>query len=219
MSLRAYARRLDTEAHPIAAALTAAAAGRFPPVDGAVERVPPWRPGLAAVVAFTGHAFVAAEPGRRLDPSVEALVDGFGGAHHPRVATAIAGPDGWIDSLDAVLVAPARGGPPALAERPDLAGHARAAFATGVRDEVRCVGPVDADALVTLGRGLGGLTEVGVEIDDDTSGRDLLVAALTMVPAGEVVVAAVAPGNARALRSFLAAGFRPVASVQLIKPA
>jgi hypothetical protein len=111
------------------------------------------------------------------------------------------------------------GGPPALVERPDLAGHARATFATGVRDEVRCVGPAGADALVTMGRGLGGLTEVGVEIDDDTSGRALLVDALTMVPAGQVVVAAVAPGNARALRSFLAAGFRPVASVQLIKPA
>ena len=34
-------------------------------------------------------------------------------------------------------------------------------------------------------------------------------------PEGEPVVAAVAPGNARALRTVLAEGFRPIASVQL----
>ena len=82
---------------------------------------------------------------------------------------------------------------------------------------MRCVGPVEGDALVTIGQGIGGLPELGIEIDDSTSGRRLLRDALTLVPPGETVVAAVAPGNARALRSFLAAGFRPVASVQLIK--
>jgi hypothetical protein len=32
------------------------------------------------------------------------------------------------------------------------------------------------------------------------------------------VIAAVAPGNAAALRTFLAADFRPVGSVQLVRP-
>jgi hypothetical protein len=147
-------------------------------------------------------------------------VDGFGGAHHPRVAVALAGPGGWIDSLDAVLVRFGAGGPPALVERADLAGHPRAGFATGVRDDVRCFGCPVGGSVVTIGRGLGGLAEIGVESDGGAGlGPDLLLDALTLVPADEVVVAAVAPGNARALRAFLAAGFRPVASVQLIKPA
>jgi len=181
--------------------------------------VPPWRPGLAAVVAFTGHAFVALDPEHLLEPAVQARLDGFGGAHHPAVATAIAGPGGWIDSLDSVLVAHGVGGPPILGDRPDLAAHARVAFAAGVRSDVRVVGPPVGDAFVTIGRGLGGLSELGVAVGDTTSGRQLLRDALTMIPAGEVTLAAVAPGNARALRAFLAAGFRPVASVQLLRPA
>jgi hypothetical protein len=73
---------------------------------------------------------------------------------------------------------------------------------------------------VTVGRGLGGLVELGVEaVDPGVDGAGLLREALTLVAPDDVVVAAVAPGNARALRTFLAADFRPVASVQLIKPA
>jgi hypothetical protein len=206
--------------HPLAIALTAAADGRFPPVDGSWERVPPWRPGVVAVVAFTGHAFLAVPPEWDLADRLGGLEpDGFGGAHHPRVAVALAGPDGWIDSLDAVLVTRGLGGPPALVDRPDLLDHPRAAFAHGVRDHVRCVGREAGDALVTVGRGLGGLVELGVEaVDPGVDGAELLREALTLVAPDEVVVAAVAPGNARALRTFLAAGFRPVASVQLIKP-
>ncbi len=206
--------------HPLAAALTAAAAGHFPPVDGGWERVDSWRPDVEAVVAFTGHAYLAVAPERDLDATLGSLpVDGFGGAHHPRVAVALAGPGGWIDSLDAVLVRHGRGGPPALVERPDLAEDPRAVFARGVRDGVRCVGRPTGGELVTMGRGLGGLTELGVQADDPgVDGAQLILDALTLVPANEVVVAAVAPGNARALRSFLRAGFQPVASVQLIKP-
>ena len=52
----------------------------------------------------------------------------------------------------------------------------------------------------------------------DHVGADLVRDALTLLPEGEVVVAACAPGNARALRAFLSAGFEPVASVQLWRP-
>lgn len=47
------------------------------------------------------------------------------------------------------------------------------------------------------------------------AGRALVRDALASVPAGEVVAAAVAPGNAASLRLLLAAGFAPVGSVQL----
>jgi hypothetical protein len=44
------------------------------------------------------------------------------------------------------------------------------------------------------------------------TGRGLIGDALRLVPAGEPVFAAVAPGNARSLRAFLAAGFTPLGS-------
>jgi hypothetical protein len=46
-------------AHPLAALITEAAAGRYPAADGGWRRVPPWRPGLEGIVAFTGHAVLA----------------------------------------------------------------------------------------------------------------------------------------------------------------
>src|ERR1700751_2630561 len=39
--------------HPLTEWITAAADGRFPEADGGWRRVPPWRPGLEAVIAFT----------------------------------------------------------------------------------------------------------------------------------------------------------------------
>ena len=48
--------------HPLAGLISAAAAGRFPDADGGWQRMPPWRAGLEAVVAFTGHAVLAGSP-------------------------------------------------------------------------------------------------------------------------------------------------------------
>jgi hypothetical protein len=90
--------------HPLAGLLAAAAAGRHSVANGNWRRVPPWRPGVEAIVAFTGHAVLAVAPDipdRRL---VSLGVDGLGGAHDPRLITALGGPGGWIDSLD-ILVA------------------------------------------------------------------------------------------------------------------
>jgi RimJ/RimL family protein N-acetyltransferase len=81
----------------------------------------------------------------------------------------------------------------------------------------------DERGLVTLGVGIGGLPELGIEIDPDMRGhghgRSLVDDARGLVPSGQPVIAAVAPGNAAALRTFLAADFRPVGSVQLVRPA
>ena len=203
--------------HPIGAALRAAVAGSFPPVDGAYEVVTPWRPGIEAVVAFTGHAVLAIADDHQAD--LDALgVDGFGGAHHPRVIAALAGPDGWVDSLDLVLMTTGIGGPPALVERPDLTIEPRAIYNAGLRDDLVVYGRPTGRSFVTVGRGLGRLHEIGVETDGDAgAGVSLLRDVRTMVTAGEPLVAAVAPGNARAVRSFLAADFVPVASVQLFR--
>jgi hypothetical protein len=106
--------------------------------------------------------------------------------------------------------------------RSDLRNHPRAEHATSVRSDVTTFGYAAPDdhTLVTLSTGLGGLPEVGLETDraKDHVGADVVRDALTLIPEGEVVVAACAPGNARALRAFLSAGFEPVASVQLWRP-
>jgi hypothetical protein len=207
--------------HPIATALSSAATGDFPDVDGAWRRVEPWRDGIEGVVAFTGHAVLAIGADVHDDDVAALGADGFGGASNPRVVSALAS-GGWIDSLDVVLVARGRGGEPALVPRSDLRNHPRAEHATAVRSSVRTFGYPEArdKTLVTLSRGLGGLHEVGVETDPDQghSGTDVVRDSLTLVEQDEVVVATCAPGNARALRAFLSAGFEPVASVQLWRP-
>jgi hypothetical protein len=204
--------------HTIAEVLSKAAGGDFPSVDGTWQRVEPWRPGIEGVIAFTGHAYLAVD-GDVSDGTLSALgPDGFGGASNPRLVARLAG-RGWIDSLDIVLVARGTGGEPRLVPRSDLRNHPRAEHATVVRTDVTTFGyaaPED-HTLVTLSTGLGGLPEVGLESDpaQDHTGGDIVRDALTLVPEGEVVVAACAPGNARALRAFLSAGFEPVASAQL----
>jgi GNAT superfamily N-acetyltransferase len=78
----------------------------------------------------------------------------------------------------------------------------------------------DERGVVTLGRGLAGRTELSVEVDAEVQGqgggRQLIRDALELAPSGGSVFAAVSPGNARSLRAFFAAGFRPVASEVII---
>lgn len=214
--------------HPLAVLITAAAAGRFPAADGGWQRVPPWHPDLEAVLAFTGHAVFAVRPditGRLLD-SLGA--DGFGGAHDPRLIAALAGSAGWIDSLDLLLAARGTGGPggpPALVDRPDLAGHPRAELAASLREQPRILGYQDPrrSALAVVSRGIAGLSELSFELEPGHRGRgggaQLIGDALSTVPAGQLTVAAAAPGNAASVRSLLAAGFTPLGSLQLFRRA
>ena len=215
-------------AHPLAGLITAAAEGRFPDPDGGWRRVPPWRPGLEAVLSFTGHAVFAVAPDIP-DHRLAAIgADGFGGAHDPRLITALAGPEGWIDCLDLLMAARGTGQagvPPRLAERPDLAAHSRAAFAATIRDHPRVLGYPDPGraALAIISRGIAGLTEVSFELEPGRRGRGggsrLAADALTAVPAGQLAVAAVAPGNVASVRALLSAGFAPLGSVQLFRRA
>ena len=209
--------------------LREAARGMFPEADGSWERAGLWRRGLEAVVAFTGHAYLAVGDDLT-DVELEAMgVDGFGGAHHPHVAERIRG-TGWADSLDVLLV---RVNPivrrslvaPELVARPDLGTHPRVVTAQQVRTGIEVLGlPARRSrSLVTIAEGgLGGLTEIGMEAHGDQPGRELLLGALrwtaTHLDPTLPLLASVAAGNARSLRLLLGAGFVPVGSVQLFRP-
>lgn len=211
--------------HALAAIIEDAAEGRFPPVDGGWQRVAPWRPGLEAVVAFTGHAVFAVEAETTDESLADLGADGFGGAHDPRLLAALAGPDGWIDSLDVLLVgrgvAPAASG---LVPRPDLAAHPRVQFAASNRDDVHVLGFEDPElsTVVVLARGVAGLPEISFELDPEHrggAGAALVAEALKLIPEGDLVIAAAAPGNAASLRALLSAGFVPLGSLQLFRRA
>ena len=214
--------------HPVARLIAAAAAGRFPDPDGGWRRVPPWRPGLEAILAFTGHAVFALRPDIPDRLLVSLGADGFGGAHDPRLITTLAGADGWIDSLDMLMATPGTGRAgiaPRLIDRPDLATHPRARFAAGIRDHPRLMGYPDPhrSALAVVSRGIAGLTEVSFELEPSHrgagGGAELVRDALSAIPAGQLAVAAVAPGNAASVRALLSAGFVPLGSLQLFRRA
>lgn len=196
--------------HPLLAVLLDAARGVFPPADGRAVFLPPLRDGISAVVSLTGRAYVASD---RRPPGLDA----FGSALSPDVLRVLAGPDGEVDTLDVTLVAHGRSGG-GLPVRGDLDDHPRVRRAREWRTDVRVHG--DDRGLVTLARGLAGRAELSVELTgagERGTGRGLIRDALRLVDAGEPVFAAVAPGNARSLRAFLAAGFVPLGSELLIR--
>ncbi|MGW8378128.1 hypothetical protein [Streptomyces sp. ODS28] len=207
------------EAHPLLAFFLDAADGRFPAADGRVTLLPPLPRELECSVAFTGHAVVAtAMPGRAV---YARNPDGFGGSLAPDFLRHLAGPKGWIGVIDATLTARGTGGAPRLAELSGADGHARVRHARWLRTGVRVHG--DERGLVILADGLAGRRELSVELhraEDGTRGRgrSLIADALSLVPEGEPVFAAVSPGNARSLRAFLACGFTPVGSEVLLRP-
>ncbi len=191
--------------HPLLDVLHAAADGVFPPADGRAVYLPPLPGGAAAVVSLTGRAYLATE--RRVPG-----LDGFGAALQPEVLRRIAG-EREIGTLDVTLVACGQGGG-SLPVRTDLEDHPRVRHARELRDSVQVYG--DERGLVTVAVGLAGRTEMSVEVTTPGTGRALIREALRLVPAGAPLFAAVAPGNARSLRAFLAEGFVPLGSEVII---
>lgn len=194
--------------------LRAAAAGRFPPADLAVEVVGPPGGRSDAVVAFSGHSVIAAQ----IDPAeVQAqLPDDDPGA--PMSARFLS----WLGdrlgtepgSLDVVLATERVESDGGLRPASGVEAHARVARALRYRDDVQVFTDPDRRGVVIVGRGLAGRLEVSIEVAPGERGRGrgalLAHAARSLVAADEPLFAQVAPGNASSLRAFLAAGYRPI---------
>jgi GNAT superfamily N-acetyltransferase len=200
-------------AHRLAALVEEAARGRFPAADGALEVLPP-PPGAAmAVVAFTAHHVIAAA----VEPAwVRAQLPGddLSAPMGARFLVALGDRIGrQAGSLDVVLAAPGLAGEAELVEV-DAADHPRVVRAHRYRRDVRVFAAGAGAAVVVVGHGLAGRTEVAIEVDPAARGAGLgvrtLAGARRLFGEDEVVFAQVAPGNAASLRAFLRAGFEPI---------
>jgi hypothetical protein len=141
----------------------------------------------------------------------------------------LSGADGWIDTLDVVLVgrgcatATATEGPQVLVPRPDLSDHPRVRHAAAIRSDLRVLGYRDParTAVAIVSSGLAGLIELSFELEpgrrSSGEGITLIRDALATVSPAEHVVACAAPGNAASLRALITAGFVPIGSVQLFR--
>ncbi|MFC8514819.1 GNAT family N-acetyltransferase [Streptomyces sp. NPDC057257] len=200
--------------------LDAAARGVFPPADGRTTVVPQACDRDAGVLAFTAHAVVFTDE----DPEwvYETLratdCDELAAPMNPRFLAALLDRTGrTADTVDAMLVgSPLPGEPPLALREIEDGEHPRIVYARRRRDEVRAW-TADGGVLVT-GRGVGGRPEVSVEVDEGVRhrglGRLLVTAARHLVT--EPLWAQVSPGNARSMRAFQAAGYRPVGSEVLL---
>lgn len=166
------------------------------------------------MLSFTAHSVVFTDE----DPEwVHATLrgldcDALAATLNPRFLTAFLDRTGRrSETIDALLVGdPLPGVPPLALTEIEDAGHPRLTYARGRRDDVRAW-TARGGVLVT-GRGVGGRLEVSVEVDEDVRhrglGRALVTAARHLVE--EPLWAQVSPGNARSMRAFQAAGYRPV---------
>ncbi|MFF0266194.1 GNAT family N-acetyltransferase [Kribbella sp. NPDC004536] len=209
----------------LAAILRAAEHGTFPPPDLTVSVVPAPSARESGVVAFTGHNVIAA------DVTAEWVAehvpsDDPGVPMSPPFLVALAEHTGQrVGATDAMFLAPAITDPTEraaatadLTELHDL-DHPRATRARRHRDDVRVY--VDAhEGLVVIGRGLADRLECAIEVPPAARrqghGRRLAMAARALVPATASIWAQITPGNAASLRTFLAAGYKPVGSEALL---
>ena len=124
-----------------------------------------------------------------------------------------------------MLLAAGTGEPePRVVPRPDLADHPRVRHALPIRGDVRVFGlEDDDDTVLTLATGLGGLAELSLQVSparrSQGTGTLLARAGRGLLPPGEPVAACVSPANVPSVRALLRAGFEPVGSVQVYRPA
>ncbi|GAP51890.1 GNAT family N-acetyltransferase [Streptomyces azureus] len=201
--------------------LDAAARGVFPPADGGTTIVSQPSARDAGVIAFTAHSVVFTDEDpdwvRRTLAGTDC--DRLAATMNVRFLAALMDRTGRAsDTVDVLLTGAALPGEPPLAlTEIDDPGHPRVASARRRRDDVR-VWAADGGVLV-LGRGVAGRWEVAVEVDEGVRHRGLgrrLAAAGRHLAGGTPVWAQVAAGNARSLRAFQAAGYRPAGSEVLL---
>ncbi|MEV5877693.1 GNAT family N-acetyltransferase [Streptomyces sp. NPDC052101] len=202
--------------------LDAAAHGRFPPPDGGTTVVPQPSHRDAGVIAFTAHSVVFTDEDPHWVRGMLASLDcdALAAAMNPRFLAAFLARTGRsTDTVDLLTVAAALPGDPLLDLReltdPD---HPRVHSARRRRDDVRVWAA--EGGVVVLGRGVAGRWETAIEVDEDVRhrglGRALATAARHLVPPGEWVWSQQAAGNARSVRAFQAAGYRPVGAESLL---
>ncbi|MEU2021160.1 GNAT family N-acetyltransferase [Streptomyces sp. NPDC016469] len=197
------------------------AEGRFPPPDGTTTVVP--QPGGrdAGVLAFTAHSvvFTDEDPDWVLDTLAATPGDPLSATMTPHFLNALLARTGRrMNTIDLLTVAPALPGAPDLALReihdPE---HPRVARAMKYRDEVR-VWTAEGGVLI-LGRGVAGRWEAAIEVAEEARGQGLggqLARAARHLVEGPAVWAQQSPGNARSVRTFQAAGYRPVGAEALL---
>jgi GNAT superfamily N-acetyltransferase len=202
--------------HPLLGLLLAAARGRPPAPDGAVEVLPPLPGPVDAVVAFTAHHLVVGD----VDPELVAARLPDGDLSAPMGPPFLAWLGGQLGSrpgsLDVVLAAEGLGGEPPLELLPvaDPVRHALVARALHYRADLEVWTDPEQAGMLLLGRGLAGRRELAFEVAPARRnrglGRRLVAAARHLTPPGEPLFAQVAAGNAASLRAVGAAGFRPL---------
>jgi len=205
----------------LAGLLEAVERGDFPPVDMGVTHVAPARAGTGAVLGFTGHIVVAAD----LPPEwvADALPPGDPGAafNPPFLGALERALDLRVNNIDVLTLVPPRAGRPEIAlERLEDQTHPRVRRALRYRSDVSVW--ARAGGVLTVGRGLAGRWEVGLEVHPEHRGkglgRALAAAAAHLVPEERPVWAEIGVGNAASLRAFLAAGYIPVGQEALLVP-
>ncbi|MDQ0993163.1 GNAT family N-acetyltransferase [Streptomyces sp. V3I7] len=200
--------------------LDAAARGVFPPADGRTTVLAQPSPRDAGVLALTAHSVVFTdEDPRWVHETLRATeCDALAATMNARFLAALMDRTGRpCDTIDVLLVgSPLPGETELVLKEIGDPAHPRVVSAHRRRDEVR-VWTADGGVLV-LGCGVAGRLEVAVEVDEGVRhrglGRALVTAARQL--AREPVWAQVSAGNARSLRAFQAAGYRPVGSEALL---
>ncbi|MEU1040996.1 GNAT family N-acetyltransferase [Streptomyces sp. NPDC005551] len=200
--------------------LDAAARGVFPPADGRTTVVPQHSARDAGVLAFTAHSVVFTdEDPAWVHETLRALdCDPLAATMNPRFLAAFMDRTGRsTDTVDLLTVAaPLPGEPPLALTEIDDPGHPRVVRARKRRDDVRVWAA--GGAVLVLGRGVAGRLEAAVEVPESVRHQGLgraLAAAARQLSAGEPVWAQQAAGNARSVRAFQAAGYRPVGAEAL----
>ncbi|MFJ6016363.1 GNAT family N-acetyltransferase [Streptomyces sp. NPDC092952] len=205
----------------LARILEDAARGRFPAADGGTTVVR--QPGArdAGVLAFTAHSvvFLDEDPGWVRSVLAGTPGDPLAATMNPHFLGALLARTGrHMNTVDLLTVAAALPGGPEIALREiEDPEHPRVARALEYRDDVR-VWAADG-GVVVLGRGVAGRWETAVEVDEEARGRglgELLARAARHLVPDAVVWAQQSPGNARSVRTFQAAGYRPVGSEALL---
>ncbi|MDH6137611.1 GNAT superfamily N-acetyltransferase [Kitasatospora sp. MAA4] len=206
----------------LAGFLDNAARGVFPPPDGTLTVVPQPSERDAGVLAFSAHAVVFTDEdpawvhetlaGTAADPLAAPMSPAFLSAFEQRTGRA-------VNTIDLLTVAGRLPGQPPLALREiEDREHPRIVRALRYREGVRAW--TVPGGLLVLGRAVAGRWEAAIEVDPQAQGqglgRALALSARHLLPEGEAVWAQQAPGNATSVRTFQAAGYRPVGAEALL---